>query len=106
GAAWRDRIASEDRAAALAAIGALPDSTKLEALRARGEKPEDDVVRLLRLRVPLLRGEQDQALALLDAVVRELDTAAVTYAPAPLAEPVEDETEVAPETEPAGDTVT
>jgi hypothetical protein len=105
-ASWLEKVSAEDRGPALEAIGALPDSAKLEALLARGEKPEDDVVRLLRLRVHLLRGEDDQALALVDAVVRELDTAAVTYAPAPLAEPADEEAEVATETEPAGDTLT
>jgi hypothetical protein len=105
-ASWLDRVSTEDRAAALEAIGALPDSAKLEALLARGEKPEDDVVRLLRLRVHLLRGEEDQALGLVDEVLRALDTGTVTYSPAPLAEPADEEAEAAPESEPAGDAVT
>jgi predicted Zn-dependent protease len=105
-ATWLERIPGESRAEALPALEALPDSTKLEALLARSEKPEDDVVRLLRVRVHLLRGEDDRALALVDEVVRELDRGAVSWAPAPLAEPVDEEAEGGPETEPSGDAAT
>ncbi len=91
-APWLERLGPEDRPSALKAMNALPDdATKLWSLLARGPEPEDDVVRLLRLRVHLLRGEDDGALAILNEVLRELDRGGIAYVPASLAEPTDGE---------------
>jgi predicted Zn-dependent protease len=105
-AAWLKHLGPEDRSAALEAMSALPDTAKLRALLARGPQPGDDVVRLLRLRAHLHRGEDDQALAVLAEVLRELDRGGIDYAPTPLAEPTDEESEVAAEPEPVGDAAT
>src|SRR5262249_43327446 len=89
---WLNRLPVDERAEGLAALSALPDSAKLEALLAQGP-PEDDTVRLLRIRVHLLRGENEGALALFDAMVREIDRGgAPAFAPPRLAEPADEET--------------
>jgi len=105
-AAWLERLAPEDRSAALEAMNALPDDTRLQALLARGPQPGDDVVRLLRLRTHLLRGEDDRALAVLDEVLRELDRGEIHYEPTPLVEPMDEEWEGGPRPEPVGDAAT
>ena len=91
-APWLERLRPEDRAAGLEALSLLPDATKLEVLLDREPKPEDDVVRLLRLRVALLRGDDTSALSLLDDALRDLDRRGLAYAPAPLPEPADEET--------------
>jgi hypothetical protein len=84
--AWLARLRVHDRGEGLAAIGALPDATRLAALLARDPEPKNDVVRLLRLRVALLRGENDRAVSLLEEALAEMkEGAALAYAPLPLA---------------------
>jgi hypothetical protein len=108
-APWLRSVRDADRPAALDAMDALPDAAKLLALLDRSRepvRPEPDVVRLLRLRLHLLRGEDDRALAILDDVLREIDQGAIGYAPVSLAEPTDEEAEPALEPEPVGDAVT
>jgi hypothetical protein len=69
-AEWLAQQRTADRAEALAALEALPDVARFEAVAAR--HPEDDVVRRLRLRILLARGEDDRALALVDELLRGL----------------------------------
>jgi hypothetical protein len=87
---WLAQQPAVDRAGALAALEALPDPARFEA--AASLRPEDDVVRLLRLRITLARGEPDHALALLDGVLGSLATAApLTYEPPAPAQPTDSE---------------
>ena len=102
-APWLERLRPEDRAAGLEALSLLPDATKLEVLLDREPKPEDDVVRLLRLRVALLRGDDTRALSLLDEALRDLDRRGLAYAPAPLPEPADEETAEVEAPVPMGD---
>jgi hypothetical protein len=79
-AEWLARQRTADRAQALAALEALPDMGPFDAAVAR--QPEDDVVRVLRLRMLLARGDDDRALALVDELVRGLSSdAPLTYEP-------------------------
>ena len=103
--AWLSRLRPADRAEGLAALAALPDAARLDALLARDPEPASDAVRLLRVRVHLLRGEAEAAVALLDARLAELGAGdAIAYEPAALAELAADEegfAELLPEPEPA-----
>jgi hypothetical protein len=102
--AWLERVPAEDRPAALEAMDALPgDPSKLWPLLAQGPEPESDVVRLILLRVHLLRGEDDRAVALLDEVLREAERGGFDYTPAPLAPPADEESEGGAEPQPVGD---
>jgi hypothetical protein len=87
---WLTQQRPADRAEALAAIEALPDPARFEAAASR--RPEDDVVRLLRIRILLARGEDDRAVARVDDFVASLSTAApLAYEPPAPAEPMEAE---------------
>ncbi len=105
-ASWLERLPPADRAAGLEALTLLPDATKLDALIGRGSKPEDDVVRLLRLRMHLLRGEGGRALALLEEVLREVESGGITYALAPVAAPSDEESGDVAEPAPVSDAAT
>jgi hypothetical protein len=76
---WLDRQRISERAEAILAIAALPDSARLDALAARGHET-DDVVRLLQVRAALSRHEDDRALAWVDTMVQGLSQGDATYA--------------------------
>jgi predicted Zn-dependent protease len=69
-AQWLDERPVVERAAALAALEALPDPAALDELLKR--TPADEAARLLRVRLLLHRNEDVQALALFDAALSEL----------------------------------
>lgn len=69
---WLDSVHLADRAEALQALRALPDAARIEALLARASNPRADVVRQMRARLHLARGDEAGALALLDEVLAEL----------------------------------
>jgi hypothetical protein len=80
-AAWLGRLRPGDRADGLEALASLPDRSKLDALLARDPEPTSEILRLLRLRVHMLRGETDAGLRLLEEHVAELrSNGAMTYA--------------------------
>jgi len=90
-AGWLDQQRPADRAPALAALEALPDTGPFEALAAR--QPDDDVVRRLRLRILLARGDDARALALVDQLLGELSSGApLAYEPPAPAAAVEEAT--------------
>ena len=79
-AEWLARQRAADRAEALAALEALPDTARFQATTAR--QPEDDVVRILRVRILLAAREDDRAMALVDDLIRDLTSdAPLAYAP-------------------------
>lgn len=92
---WLSAQRTADRPEALAALNALPDMAAFDALVARA--PKDDVVQRLTLRILLARGEDDRALALVDAFVRgltserPLEFAAPPAPPAPATDESTDE---------------
>jgi hypothetical protein len=94
-ASWLEQQHPADRALALAALEALPDRSAFEALAAR--QADDDVVRRLRLRILLARGEDAGALGLVDQLLAELSSgpplAYEPQAPAPPAEEAMDQGE-------------
>jgi hypothetical protein len=93
-AAWLGRLRPADRGAGLAAVAALPDTERLEALLAREAEPRDDVARLLRIRVDLLRHDESRAKARLDEALAETDAgSALVYTVPPLPEPEEEQGE-------------
>jgi hypothetical protein len=88
-ASWLDQQRTADRAAALAALEALPDTAAFEAVAAR--QADDDVVRRLRLRILLAHGEDARALGLVDERLAELSSGApLAYEPPAPAPPAEE----------------
>jgi len=86
---WLEQQRAADRALALAALDALPEMAAFEELAAR--QAADDVVRRLRLRVLLARGEDARALALVDELLGELSSGApLAYEPPAPAAPEEE----------------
>jgi tetratricopeptide (TPR) repeat protein len=74
-AEWLARLRVADREAGLAAIGAWPETARLEALLDRDPEPRGDTVRLLRVRVHLARQRDEAATALVDDMLSEADDA-------------------------------
>jgi hypothetical protein len=85
-AAWLGRLRPLERAAGLAAVGALPDTTRLDEMLAKDPEPEAEVVRLMRLRVALWRNEDERARGLFKSVLDEVvEGVNLAYVPAPVA---------------------
>jgi hypothetical protein len=76
---WLDRQRVSERAEAILAVAALPDSSRIDDLAARGHET-DDVVRLLQVRAALSRHEDDRALAWVDAMIQGLAPTDAAYA--------------------------
>ncbi len=90
--AWLGRLRPGDRAAGLEALASLSDRSKLDALLAHDTEPTSEIVRLLRLRVHLMRGETDAGLRLLEERLAELrSNGAMTYAAVAPSETATDE---------------
>ena len=102
--AWLGRLRPGDRAAGLEALASLPDRSRLDDLLARDPEPTSEILRLLRLRVHVMRGETDEGLRLLEERLAELrSNGAMTYAAVAPTETTTDEEgllETAEETEP------
>jgi hypothetical protein len=69
---WLEGLPYSERRDALDALDALPDTARLEALLGRAADPRSDAVRLMRVRVKLLQGDEAGALALIDEALGEL----------------------------------
>lgn len=104
---WLATLPATDRAEGLAALRALPDAQRLEALLDRSAVAREDVVRLLRLRLRLQAGDTAGARRLFDELLAELRREEpLTYASVTLSEPAQEESgEEAPAEESAAPAV-
>ena len=91
---WLGTFPQAERAEALSALRALPDDRSLEALLQRSTSANSDVVRLLRLRVRLLKGDDPGALQLFEGLLAEVQhEEPLTYAAVTLTEPASEDTD-------------
>jgi hypothetical protein len=90
-------VRTAERPAAVAALEALPDDAPLRALFERTPGPPSEAARLLLLRVRLLRGEDDAAVALFRERLAEVDgDAGLGFPPVRVAEVDGEEDGLAP----------